>query len=85
MSDKLAPTRPYAPTVHALILPSQFPIDLRLTFRDLDEVNLVRWFLHVAAPFPLIPSQNGGSPPEHMNLLTAKEAFEHVGNVRCES
>ena len=41
MSAIVAPSRPYAPTVHALVLPSQLPIDLRLTFRDMDEVNLV--------------------------------------------
>lgn len=40
MSEKLAPTRPYAPTVHVLVLPSQLPIDLRLTFRDMDELHL---------------------------------------------
>lgn len=42
MANKLAPTLPYAPTVHALVLPSQLPIDLRLAFRDLDESYLVR-------------------------------------------
>ncbi|KAJ7901960.1 hypothetical protein B0H14DRAFT_2669273 [Mycena olivaceomarginata] len=36
----LASARPYTPTVHALILPSQLPIDLRVQFRDLEEVFL---------------------------------------------
>ncbi|KII92264.1 hypothetical protein PLICRDRAFT_50680 [Plicaturopsis crispa FD-325 SS-3] len=40
MSLHLAPSRPFAPAVHALILPSQLPLDLRLTFRDLDEESI---------------------------------------------
>ncbi|KAJ7446184.1 hypothetical protein B0H11DRAFT_2085464 [Mycena galericulata] len=37
---RLASARPYTPTVHALILPSQIPVDLRVQFRDLEEVFL---------------------------------------------
>ncbi|KAF8633344.1 hypothetical protein AX17_004516 [Amanita inopinata Kibby_2008] len=37
MSKKLSPHRPFPPTVHVLVLPSQLPSDLRLNFRDLDE------------------------------------------------
>ncbi|KAJ3532677.1 hypothetical protein NM688_g7390 [Phlebia brevispora] len=67
MSTKLAPTRPYAPTVHVLVLPSRLPIDLRLAFRDMDESYL-----------------NQGSVPEHMNLLAAKDAFEHLQKTSWE-
>jgi hypothetical protein len=41
LSTRVAPSRPYAPTVHVLILPSQLPRDLRLNFRDLDESAIV--------------------------------------------
>ncbi|KAF8210398.1 hypothetical protein K438DRAFT_1809615 [Mycena galopus ATCC 62051] len=37
-ADRLASTRPFTPTVHTLILPSQIPIDLRIQFRDLEVV-----------------------------------------------
>ncbi|ETW80802.1 hypothetical protein HETIRDRAFT_476500 [Heterobasidion irregulare TC 32-1] len=37
MSRLTASTRPFAPTVHVLVLPSQLPSDLRLHFRDIDE------------------------------------------------
>lgn len=40
LSARVAPTRPYAPTAHVLILPSQLPHDLRLNFRDLDELSI---------------------------------------------
>jgi len=42
LSSATASERPYAPTVHVLILPSQLPIDLRLGVRDLDEAWVVR-------------------------------------------
>lgn len=42
LSSETASERPYAPTVHVLILPSQLPIDLRLGIRDLDEAWVVR-------------------------------------------
>ncbi|KNZ72865.1 hypothetical protein J132_01857 [Termitomyces sp. J132] len=40
LSTRMSSTRPYAPTVHTLILPSQLPRDLRLMFRDLDEFSM---------------------------------------------
>lgn len=40
-SMKVASSRPFAPPVHALTLPSKLPMDLRLQFRDLDEINFV--------------------------------------------
>ncbi|KAI0093192.1 hypothetical protein BDY19DRAFT_922571 [Irpex rosettiformis] len=40
LSAIAAPSRPFTPPVHVLVLPSQIPIDLRLTFRDLDETFL---------------------------------------------
>ncbi|KAJ6587043.1 hypothetical protein DFH09DRAFT_1142397 [Mycena vulgaris] len=39
-ATRLASARPYTPTVHALILPSQLPVDLRIQFRDLEDVFL---------------------------------------------
>ncbi|KAF9819179.1 hypothetical protein IEO21_02350 [Rhodonia placenta] len=42
MSDVTASSRPFPPTIHVLILPSQLPTDLRLNFRDLDELLLNR-------------------------------------------
>ncbi|KZT00473.1 uncharacterized protein LAESUDRAFT_732262 [Laetiporus sulphureus 93-53] len=61
MSDMTALSRPFTPTVHVLILPSKIPADLRLSFRDLDEVDL-----------------NRGDVPDHMNIIPAKEADEHL-------
>ncbi|KAJ7178409.1 hypothetical protein C8R43DRAFT_872132 [Mycena crocata] len=40
VATRLAPARPYAPNVHALVLPSQLPVDLRAQFRDLEETFL---------------------------------------------
>ncbi|KAF9565525.1 hypothetical protein CPC08DRAFT_815295 [Agrocybe pediades] len=40
MASTVAPQRPYFPTVHVLIVPSQIPLDLRLGTRDLDEAWL---------------------------------------------
>ncbi|KAF8897057.1 hypothetical protein CPB84DRAFT_1681849, partial [Gymnopilus junonius] len=37
LSSEAASSRPYVPTVHVLVLPSQLPLDLRLGIRDLDE------------------------------------------------
>ncbi|KAG7446222.1 uncharacterized protein BT62DRAFT_104514 [Guyanagaster necrorhizus] len=39
LAKRVADDRPYLPTVHVLILPSQIPLDLRLHFRDLDEAR----------------------------------------------
>ncbi|KAJ7924935.1 hypothetical protein B0H13DRAFT_1601102 [Mycena leptocephala] len=60
-ANRLASTRPYTPTVHALILPSQLPVDLRIQFRDMDEVFL-----------------NETDTPEHMNILSFREAQTHL-------
>ncbi|KAI0685205.1 hypothetical protein BC835DRAFT_1385556 [Cytidiella melzeri] len=40
LSVTAAPSRPFAPPVHVLVLPSRIPIDLRLACRDLDESTL---------------------------------------------
>ncbi|KAG6845915.1 hypothetical protein H0H87_000721 [Tephrocybe sp. NHM501043] len=45
LSGRVSSARPYPPTVHTLILPSQIPRDLRLMFRDLDEFSMVQ-FMH---------------------------------------
>ncbi|KAK0195469.1 hypothetical protein F5146DRAFT_1100956 [Armillaria mellea] len=39
LAKLVADDRPYQPTVHVLIFPSQIPLDLRLHFRDLDEAR----------------------------------------------
>ncbi|KAJ7783303.1 hypothetical protein B0H16DRAFT_1658611 [Mycena metata] len=39
-ATRLATVRPYTPTVHAVILPSQLPVDLRIQFRGLEEFFL---------------------------------------------
>ncbi|KAH9910540.1 uncharacterized protein B0H18DRAFT_1129871 [Fomitopsis serialis] len=67
LSDITASSRPFTPTVHALILPSQLPTDLRLHFRDLDEAAV-----------------NAGHIPEHMNLLAAGDAEEHLKTTTWE-
>ncbi|KZT27958.1 hypothetical protein NEOLEDRAFT_1129845 [Neolentinus lepideus HHB14362 ss-1] len=40
MSSRTAASRPFTPAVHVVVLPSQLPLDLRLSFRDLDEEYL---------------------------------------------
>ncbi|KAJ7251553.1 hypothetical protein B0H12DRAFT_1234182 [Mycena haematopus] len=60
-ADRLASARPFTPTVHTLILPSQIPIDLRIQFRDLEEVFF-----------------NNADIPEHMNILSSREAQIHL-------
>jgi len=39
---RVAVQKPYAPSIHVVVLPSQVPLDLKLHFRELDEslVNL---------------------------------------------
>jgi hypothetical protein len=37
IASGLAEQRPYTPTIHVLILPSQIPLDLQHHFRDLEE------------------------------------------------
>jgi hypothetical protein len=41
LSTHVAESRPYRPTVHVLVLPSQLPLEFRLNFRDIDEALLV--------------------------------------------
>ncbi|KJA28999.1 hypothetical protein HYPSUDRAFT_128486 [Hypholoma sublateritium FD-334 SS-4] len=40
ISQEVSSSRPYPPTVHVLVLPSQIPLDLRLGVRDFDEAWL---------------------------------------------
>ena len=44
LAKRAASERPYKPTVHVLVLPSQLPLDLRLSVRCLDE-NFLVWFI----------------------------------------
>jgi hypothetical protein len=77
LATRLAPVRPYTPTVHALILPSQIPIDLRIQFRDLDRFLVCHSSgnnTNIADPC----SQNTDDAPEHMNILPFKDALLHV-------
>lgn len=77
-ADRLASARPYTPTVHALILPSQLPIDLRIQFRDLEEVFFVgRSTVYSGMPLTTIP-QNDADGPDHMNILSSRGAQTQV-------
>ncbi|EKM54575.1 uncharacterized protein PHACADRAFT_258517 [Phanerochaete carnosa HHB-10118-sp] len=67
LSAVISSSRPFCPTVHAIILPSQLPADLRLAFRELNEADL-----------------NHGSIPDHMNILSSTEAFEHLRKTSWE-
>lgn len=40
LAKLVASKRPFDPTVHVLVLPSQLPLDLKLTFRGLDDTTL---------------------------------------------
>ncbi|KAL1673762.1 hypothetical protein EV122DRAFT_221985 [Schizophyllum commune] len=40
LAELVASERPFHPTVHVLVLPSQLPLDLKLTFRGLDDTVL---------------------------------------------
>jgi hypothetical protein len=71
------------PPIHVLILPSKLPLDFRLHFRDLDEEYMVcRVGTSLVSPahWCLAP-KNGGSLPEHMNLLVMSEAMSDVGRT----
>ncbi|KAF8070560.1 hypothetical protein FPV67DRAFT_1027864 [Lyophyllum atratum] len=61
LSSRVSVARPYPPTIHTLIFPSQLPRDLRLALRDLDEFSV-----------------NKGDIPDHMNILSSTEAYDHV-------
>ena len=58
MAPLVAASKPFSPTVHVLILPTQLPLDMRHAFRNLDEMALVS----VAAVDPGYPP-NGSFPP----------------------
>ncbi|KAH7924624.1 hypothetical protein BV22DRAFT_1034934 [Leucogyrophana mollusca] len=40
MSKRVAMSKPFTPTVHVLVFPTQLPLDLRLAFRDFDEAKI---------------------------------------------
>ncbi|KAG1752937.1 hypothetical protein EDB19DRAFT_1670672 [Suillus lakei] len=61
MAKRVAVSKPFSPTVHVLVIPTQLPLDMRHAFRDLDESQV-----------------NGGIVPDHMNILSATEAIEHL-------
>lgn len=44
MASLVAASKPFSPTIHVLILPTQLPLDMRHAFRDLDELALVRFY-----------------------------------------
>lgn len=67
MSKLDTESKPFLPTVHVLILPTQLPLDMRLAFRNLDELVL-----------------NDGLIPDHMNILSVKEAVEHLQTLEWE-
>ena len=80
ISLRNAVDRPFTPPIHVLILPSKLPLDFRLHFRDLDEEYMV---CRVGTS-PMSPAhwclspKNGGSLPDHMNLLVMSEAMSDV-------
>ena len=41
MAPLVAARKPFPPTIHVLILPTQLPLDMRHAFRNLDELSLV--------------------------------------------
>lgn len=67
-SRSIGSTRPFDPPVHALILPSKIPSDLKPYFRYLDEDEIVR-------SFPLLP-------PALLIALTSLRCF--VSRIRTE-
>ena len=80
VSSRLAASRPFTPPIHALVLPSKIPLDLRLHFRDLDQERVVRGdSVFVLLGLILRWPQNGTPPPDHMNLLELSEALSDVG------
>lgn len=81
MTDLLATSKPFLPTVHVLIIPTQLPLDMRHAFRDLDESTLVslrNCCESDSLTAPVLHEQNGGFIPDHMNILSTTEAIEHV-------
>ncbi|KAH7888406.1 hypothetical protein F5I97DRAFT_2002417 [Phlebopus sp. FC_14] len=45
MSKHVATSKPFSPTVHVLVIPTQLPLDMRLAFRALDESTLNGGFI----------------------------------------
>lgn len=45
MAKRVAISKPFSPTVHVLVLPTQLPLDMRLAFRDLDESQVNGGFI----------------------------------------
>jgi len=78
LSSRVASSRPFSPTIHALILPSRLPLDLRLQFRGLDEARLVGFFSHFIMYCYEPCFQNNEVIPDHMNILSSVEGLEHV-------
>lgn len=82
MASLVAASKPFSPTIHVLILPTQLPLDMRHAFRDLDELALVRFYRFNRAVqlkrFFCGNDQNGGFVPDHMNILSTQQAIEHV-------
>jgi hypothetical protein len=42
MAKKVALSKPFSPTVHVLVIPTQLPLDMQHALRDLDESEMVR-------------------------------------------
>jgi hypothetical protein len=84
ISELTSSTRPFPPTVHVLVLPSRLPLDLSLNLRELDDTEVVSPHkLHRHPPFIHLLTlslqfQNDGEIPDHMNLLPAAQAENHV-------
>jgi len=43
MAKKVAVSKPFSPTVHVLVIPTQLPLDMQHAFRDVDESEMVRF------------------------------------------
>ena len=75
LAKKASSSRPFTPTIHALVFPSKIPADLLLTFRELEESAFVGtlWLCMLRSPLTC-HMQNAGDVPDHMNLIPASEA-----------
>jgi hypothetical protein len=78
MAKKVAVSKPFSPTVHVLVIPTQLPLDMQHAFRDLDESEMVRLTPFECLVYGDHSHQNEGSVPDHMNILSTNEAIEHV-------
>ena len=77
-TSETASSRPFHPTIHVLVLPSQIPIDLKLGIRDLDEAWLVRGLFSRFLTIIWINPQNNGDIPNHLNLISYEDAMNDV-------